>query len=517
MAAQPDNVNSLAKEQDDHRPRGGHNRSKNAFGHCPRITGMVGQTIPRFIRPISLFFGKINFVIFLIFERMIFKIDKQTYGDLQIFGAQGSIEFIFNQTRTEGGKNLIHQLMKSPTSDEEELYSRSSTIKFFSEINCQLGIDKRRLNRVEYYLSLEYPTFPKHYLNTFVTSVKYFLNPSSEVYNVLAGIEGVISVLRSLHQDLENISLDTCPPFLKKQFIKALKILNSSGFKNLINVRGNGKLFLQILEFDSLLRSRRKNEVRFLIELIYEMDAYSTVANVVNKRRLSFPEFLPNGGGIMLNVKGLFHLSIENPIANDVTLDDETSLCLITGPNMAGKSTFLRALGICVYLAHIGFPVPANQMKSSIFHGLATTINLTDDLAKGYSHFYSELMRVKEVVNYIKEYKKIVIIFDELFRGTNVKDAYDGTLLLSRHLAELTQSKIFISTHIIEVIENLRDNEYNGLMKYFDARMSSNGVIKYDYFLKDGISNQRLGYQLIKNEKILEILSEIVKSEKKVK
>lgn len=445
---------------------------------------------------------------------MIFKIDEQTYKDLQIFGTKDSIECLFNRTKTAGGSTLIHQLMRSPTFDEKELQLRSSAIKFFSERHSLMDFNKRCLDDIEYYSSMIYPTFKKNALSHFVTSVRYFFKPSSEIYNILTGIDGMISVLRSLHKELNRISLDVCPPFLKNQFTEALKILSDNEFKCLINEPGNGKFFLKTLKFDSLLRFDRKNEIRFLIELVYKIDAYVTVAGVVNKKNLSFPEFLTDEKHVgILSIEGLFHLSLANPIGNDVTLDGKTSLCLISGPNMAGKSTFLRALGVSVYLAHIGFAVPAKQMKTSLFYGLSTTINLTDDMVRGYSHFYSELMRIKEVINYIQEYKRFVVIFDELFRGTNVKDAFDGTVLLSRHFAELSRCKIFISTHIVEVIEKLSDGGSSCLRKYFDAKVS-NGIIEYDYILKDGVSTQRLGALLIKNEAILERLAEIVRTER---
>ncbi len=104
---------------------------------------------------------------------------------------------------------------------------------------------------------------------------------------------------------------------------------------------------------------------------------------------------------------------------------------------MAGKSTFMKSFGIAVYLAHMGFPVPAAGMKFSVLNGMYTTINLPDNINKGYSHFYAEVVRVRKVAESIGNSKNLLVIFDELFRGTNVKDAYDATVAVTGLLPQI--------------------------------------------------------------------------------
>ena len=106
---------------------------------------------------------------------------------------------------------------------------------------------------------------------------------------------------------------------------------------------------------------------------------------------------------------------------------------------MAGKSTFLKSVSLTVYLAHIGFPVPAKSCEISIFNGLFTTINLSDDIQQGYSHYYSEVKRIKDMALNLNSHKKLFIIFDELFRGTNVKDAYEASLLITKVFFEIKE------------------------------------------------------------------------------
>jgi DNA mismatch repair ATPase MutS len=168
-------------------------------------------------------------------------------------------------------------------------------------------------------------------------------------------------------------------------------------------------------------------------------------------------------------------------------------------------------MGILVYLAHLGFPVPAKKLHISLFDGLFTTINLTDNLNLGYSHFYSEVKRVRDLVIKINTDKKLFIIFDELFRGTNVKDAFDASLMIISALAKIKKNLFFISTHILEVAESI-DNKDSIMFKCFESELI-NQLPVYDFKLKEGISSERIGLLIIKNEKIIEILDEIVRKQ----
>jgi DNA mismatch repair ATPase MutS len=174
---------------------------------------------------------------------------------------------------------------------------------------------------------------------------------------------------------------------------------------------------------------------------------------------------------------------------------------------MAGKSTFLKSVGLMIYLSHIGFPVPAKKLKTSVYNGIVTTINLSDNLNLGYSHFYSEVNRIKETILKIKEKEKLFIIFDELFRGTNVKDAFDASLLIIKSFAKIPNSTFFISTHITEVADKIKDIS-NIHFRFFDSKLINN-VPTYAYKLENGISYERMGMYILKHEKIIEILDSI--------
>jgi len=172
---------------------------------------------------------------------------------------------------------------------------------------------------------------------------------------------------------------------------------------------------------------------------------------------------------------------------------------------MSGKSTLMKAVGIAVYLAHLGFPVPATRMDTCILDGLMTTINLADNVNDGYSHFYSEVKRVKLVAEQINQSDRLLVIFDELFRGTNVKDAYDGSLRIIQALSRLNNGFFMVSTHIVEVAQALAAHAKISF-NYLRINMHGERPV-FDYQLRSGITDDRIGLWILQNEGVFELLA----------
>jgi hypothetical protein len=125
--------------------------------------------------------------------------------------------------------------------------------------------------------------------------------------------------------------------------------------------------------------------------------------------------------------------------------------------------------------------------------------------------FYAEVKRVKDILIKINPPKKLFIIFDELFRGTNVKDAYDASLMIIKALTKIRDNLFIISTHILEVAENI-DNKNSIMFRCFESDLIDQQPA-YDYKLKDGITKERIGLLIIENERIPEILDQIEKKQ----
>ncbi len=120
---------------------------------------------------------------------------------------------------------------------------------------------------------------------------------------------------------------------------------------------------------------------------------------------------------------GFYHPILKNHVKYEITADK--NVILLTGPNMSGKSTLLKAVSICVYLGPSGFAVPASKAAMPFFNTISVAINLTDSIVSGYSHFMSEIVTLKNVLTEARGNTKCFAVFDELFRGTNIEEALE--------------------------------------------------------------------------------------------
>jgi DNA mismatch repair ATPase MutS len=176
----------------------------------------------------------------------------------------------------------------------------------------------------------------------------------------------------------------------------------------------------------------------------------------------------------------------------------------LTGANMAGKSTFIKSTGTAVYLAHLGMGVPAKKMKLSLFDGILSNINIMDNLSKGESYFYNEVQRIKSTITKINDGRQWLILIDELFKGTNVEDAMKCSNIVIEGLVKISESIFILSTHLYEIGEPLKRHS-NISFNYFETQMI-NDEFSFSYQLKDGISNDRLGYLILKKEGVVDML-----------
>jgi DNA mismatch repair protein MutS len=258
-----------------------------------------------------------------------------------------------------------------------------------------------------------------------------------------------------------------------------------------------------ITKADHIFRQLAYEKMKILLNVAYQLDVYQSVGVSGKSLGFTFPVITENNTK-GLSVKGLFHPFIANAKANDIEFSPDKNVCFITGTNMAGKSSLLKSIGIAIYLSQLGFPVPAKSMVTCAFKGLITTINLADDVEHGHSHFYKEVLRVKHVAEKLNQSKDIFVIFDELFRGTNVKDAYDASLAIIAAFAEVKTCFFAVSTHIVEVAHELSSIE-NINFRYMETIFEDTNPVN-SYKLKEGITEERLGMWIVKNERILEII-----------
>src|SRR5690606_27086311 len=129
----------------------------------------------------------------------------------------------------------------------------------------------------------------------------------------------------------------------------------------------------------------------------------------------------------------------------------------LTGANMSGKTTFMRSLGVSALLAHLGMGVPAQEFHISFLEGIITHMHVEDNLILGESYFFAEVRRMKQTAQKLQKPLPHLVLMDELFKGTNVHDAYKCTKAVTEGLLLHENHIMILSTHLYEVAQQFKD------------------------------------------------------------
>lgn len=433
---------------------------------------------------------------------MSFITDKQTLDDLGLLGKfkQHSVFSLFNKVITAGGERLLNEMFHKPMTDPEAINERTSVFRYFQEKQLRFPFERNSFNVVENYMSSStngnavtalVSMARKKMMNTFLRDEQYVQLQEG----LLATIHAIV-VLRELVSKLDISMLE---PARKILFDKRLNWLDAEVNTTQLSV-------FKAARYDHLLRNTMREEMDSLLHTVYRLDVFIAVSSVAQNRNFTYALALPASQN-KFHATALRHPGFEEAVPNSLHMHTGQNLLFLTGANMAGKSTLMKSFGIAVYLAHMGFPVAAGEISFSVRHGLYTSINVPDDLNRGYSHFYAEVLRVKKVAEEVSSGKNIIVIFDELFKGTNVKDAYDATLAVTAAFSRYRNCIFVISTHIIEVADALQKGFDNTRFCYLPTVMNGN-IPTYTYLLTEGVTSDRQGMIIIENEKILELLNE---------
>ncbi|MEO5819841.1 MAG: hypothetical protein ABIT71_05000 [Vicinamibacteraceae bacterium] len=256
------------------------------------------------------------------------------------------------------------------------------------------------------------------------------------------------------------------------------------------------------MAFDGVARDTAKSILVAILDAVGEVDAMWSLAAATSERGWVYPR-----PGTRLDVDGLCHPFLDRAhggVGNDLRLDDRIRVCVVTGPNMAGKSTFLRAVATAVLLAHAGCGVPAAAMEFPAVATIFSSVQITDDLAAGESFYLAEVRRIRALALALHDHRSMLAVLDEPFRGTNVHDAAEASLAVISRLVAHPAALVFVATHVAEVASALRDDPRVHFL-HFSADVSGDRPV-FDYQLRDGISTQRLGMTLLRQEQVLDLL-----------
>ncbi|HEX6718120.1 MAG TPA: hypothetical protein VF088_13465 [Pyrinomonadaceae bacterium] len=232
-----------------------------------------------------------------------------------------------------------------------------------------------------------------------------------------------------------------------------------------------------------------KNEIAHLLprwlDAWYELEALNSLANFAYLNPYyTFPELTSTTARFHARKLGHPLLKPESKVCNDFELNHEQRIVILTGSNMAGKSTFLRTIGINLALAYAGAPVNADRLQSSLFR-LFTCIKVSDSVQDGLSYFYAEVKRLQALLREATKADDLPVLFliDEIFRGTNSRERLIGSRSYIHALSQ-TPSVGLIATHDLELIK-LADQIEGVTNHHFREEVYDSRMV-FDYRLRPG-------------------------------
>ncbi|WP_299672414.1 DNA mismatch repair protein MutS [uncultured Polaribacter sp.] len=476
-------------------------------------------------------------------------------NDIDLFGKGSFFQYI-NRTTTNDGKGVLATLLTENSTASilekqqalKELSEKVLWRQHFSALASLISVkntSKSIVNWISNYTSV----FPKNLskiqigfsvislvfiglisfgMLSFVYIIFWFLTGLfiigrffKKSSNLYAETDKVRETFKQYHQLLNQIENEEfTSKILKKKkniinsekkkasviFKEFSRILDTFDQRNniIIFVFGNGFFLSEIYNSSKIEKwiHNYKHTVEKWFEVVAFFDAQNSLANFhFNHPKFVFPEITSNKE--VVNAINLGHplLNADKRVDNDFIIQKE-EFFIITGANMAGKSTFLRTVSLSIVMANCGLPVCAKHFKYSPIK-LITSMRTTDSLTEDESYFYSELKRLKFIVDEINPEtlgEDYFIILDEILKGTNSKDKAIGS---KKFVEKLTKSKStgIIATHDVSLCD--LENEFQGIKNYyFDAEII-NDELFFDYTLKNGVCKNMNASFLLKKMEII--------------
>lgn len=270
-----------------------------------------------------------------------------------------------------------------------------------------------------------------------------------------------------------------------------------------LNRRGN----LALVFFDMfllndyfLLRRFLKWQERYLDRVgqwtaaMSRMDALVSMATFRYNEPQAGGAVIDEGDGVVYEARALWHPFLgRRAVRNDFSILNG-NYYIVTGANMAGKSTFLRSLGINYILAMNGMPVFAGSLRVSVF-ALFTSMRTTDDLTRGISYFNAELLRLRQLIGFCEEHKNTLIILDEILKGTNSADKLNGSRLFLEYISLRNVTGV-IATHDLE-LSRMADGHAGRFHNYcFEIELGTD--VTYSYRITPGVARNQNATFLLK-------------------
>jgi DNA mismatch repair protein MutS len=437
------------------------------------------------------------------------ELDKTTFNDLSIFyhEEEYSIFHQLNFTDTVAGKDWLSKFFSEPFGQLGQIQETQQLLQCIAkkDTNWPTNITNGTIMVIDRFYDTPIDTIPDS--ANLLNGLTYKIFHSADFALVRYSIGHFADFLKGFRQLIELFPAAETPRLLNSYIDRARDLMKDEIVVKLCRTEAK-EVFsaTQAIYFGNYLLYRFKHNAQELMEIYGRLDAWHSMARAVKKFNLCFPEFVEDTNAL-LEAKSLYHILLPTPVAYDISLNQQHNFLFLTGANMAGKSTFIKAIGAATYLAHLGMGVPAAKMKLALFDGILSNINVVDNIVRGESYFFNEVQRIKNTITKINNGKKWLVLIDELFKGTNVQDAMKCSSTVIKGLIKIPNSLFILSTHLYEIGDELKTFP-NILFRYFETNVKDD-QLDFSYQLKEGISNDRLGYLILKKEKVVELLERL--------
>ncbi len=435
--------------------------------------------------------------------------DKTTLQDLAIFHAEEeqSVFNTLNYAQTSGGRHWLMHLLANPFHELKPILETQQLLRLVLKHRHQWPqrITNGTIMVIEKYFQSQVDAIPRHPGTVGALSYKLLHGPDYSLTRYT--VEHAIDFMQGMQEFVDMFSNEELPSLLHTILQRIQMLLNRAEAKEMLAVKNKKEINSpDWLRFGFFLLNQYKMQVNELIDLHGKLDAYYSMATAIEILGLQFPN-IHNTKEPHITATKLYHILLSDPVSYELQLNRNTNFIFLTGANMAGKSTFIKAVGIAVYLAHIGMAVPAASMELSMFDGVLSNIQVADNIIKGESYFFNEVQRIKNTIIRINDGRKWLVLIDELFKGTNVQDAMRCSATVIKGLLKISNSLFILSTHLYEIGEELKVYP-NIAFRFFETHVTAE-ELHFSYQLQEGISNDRLGYLILKREGVVDMIENL--------
>lgn len=434
--------------------------------------------------------------------------DSITFKDLSVFpsGANEGIIGLVDRTTTSEGKEMLYNHFKKPPETYQELAQLQDCIKWWAA-NLQHWpgiITNGTLVMLEkFFESADNISTPPSGLAAFLGEAFQKTFNKGEYFFTQFSVSHIADFLNGCRALAALARQSNLPSLLQKQLTAIDDELQHPLTDELTQVTKDTPYRVQA-KLSYHARREMKNRIYRLMQHYARLDAWQAMAKATVEREWVFPALLP-AVPLCFEAKGLYHPLLQQPKSYDISFDRQQNFLLLTGANMSGKTTFMRSIGVAALLAHAGMGVPAAAMRISFLKGIITNMHVEDDLLKGESYFFAEVKRMKMTAEKLLQPEPHLVLMDELFKGTNVHDAYECTRAVVEGLMNRPDHLKILSTHLYEVAKHFEDRP-DILFSYFVTRITGDENFTFDYELKAGISQDRIGYRILQKGGVLDLL-----------